>query len=67
MQPDAFHRQQYFVAAALCLAFGVMYAFVPEPRSDAILGLATAAAGFCFGKFSNGFRRPGSGPNGEDQ
>lgn len=58
MQPSRFHQVQYIIAAALCALFGLLYALVPADRSDAILGLATTAAGFIFGKFSNGYRRP---------
>ncbi len=55
--PDKFHQQQYVIAAGLMLAFGCLYCFAPERRAEGLLSLATAAAGFLFGKFSNGYNR----------
>ncbi len=56
---DRFHQTQYFVAAVLALAFGLLYAFCPEPRSDLIGGMTAACVGFVIGKFSNGFKKGG--------
>lgn len=55
--PDRFHQVQYLIAAGLGLVFGVLYAFAPQARAEGLLTLATAAVGFCLGKFSNGFNR----------